>query len=147
MVSLFGITATLNIYGVALKYTSAALASATTNAIPVVTFILALLFRLEKANLRTFSGIAKVAGLALCTGGAVTMALYSGPTFKLLLHHHLIPHHDKNLEHDPSSGKHWIKGVLLMLLSNCCWSFWIVAQVTQTYKTTLTCSIFLPRMP
>ncbi|VFQ96071.1 unnamed protein product [Cuscuta campestris] len=44
MVSLFGITATLNLYGVALKYTSAALASATTNAIPVVTFILALLF-------------------------------------------------------------------------------------------------------
>nr|GMC63023.1 WAT1-related protein At5g64700 [Ipomoea batatas] len=45
MLSLIGITISLNIYGVALKYTSATLAAATTNSLPVVTFLFALLFR------------------------------------------------------------------------------------------------------
>ncbi|KAM7252467.1 hypothetical protein ACFE04_024350 [Oxalis oulophora] len=43
--SLFGITLSLDLYGVALVYTSATLAAATTNSLPVITFFLALLFR------------------------------------------------------------------------------------------------------
>lgn len=40
----FRITFSLNIYGVALIYTSASLAAATTNCIPIITFFIALLF-------------------------------------------------------------------------------------------------------
>ncbi|GAV88703.1 EamA domain-containing protein, partial [Cephalotus follicularis] len=45
MLSLCGITLSLNIYGIALVYTSATLAAATTNSLPVITFFLAVLLR------------------------------------------------------------------------------------------------------
>ncbi|KAG7011135.1 WAT1-related protein, partial [Cucurbita argyrosperma subsp. argyrosperma] len=47
MLSLFGITVCLDLQGVALIYTSASLAAATINAIPVITFLFALLFSLQ----------------------------------------------------------------------------------------------------
>ncbi|CAH9071140.1 unnamed protein product [Cuscuta epithymum] len=128
MASLCGITASLNIYGVAVKYTSATLAAATTNSLPVVTFVLALFLRLETVNLRSVGGLAKVLGVALCTGGAATIAFYNGPTLKLLLHHHLISHHDQQHQQNASSGNTWVKGVFLMLLANACWSLWIIIQ-------------------
>ncbi|KAK3169194.1 hypothetical protein Dsin_000179 [Dipteronia sinensis] len=47
MLSLCGITFSLDLYGVALIYTSATLAAATTNTLPVITFFLAVLLRGE----------------------------------------------------------------------------------------------------
>ncbi|KAA8546970.1 hypothetical protein F0562_003399 [Nyssa sinensis] len=44
MLSLCGITLSLNFYGVALIYTSASLAAATANCLPVITFFLAVAF-------------------------------------------------------------------------------------------------------
>ncbi|KAK3024937.1 hypothetical protein RJ639_042941 [Escallonia herrerae] len=45
MLSLCGISLTLNLNGVAIKYTSASVAAATANCLPVITFFLAALFR------------------------------------------------------------------------------------------------------
>ncbi|KAG9151721.1 hypothetical protein Leryth_002014 [Lithospermum erythrorhizon] len=126
MLSLVGITMSLNIYGVALKYTTATLAAATTNSLPVITFFLALLFRMEKVNVKTKAGLSKLAGVALCVGGVATIAFYKGPFLKLLLHHHIF-----NFQlhaHADSSNSNWIKGVFLMLLSNTCWGLWLVIQ-------------------
>ncbi|OMO55877.1 Drug/metabolite transporter [Corchorus capsularis] len=64
MLSLCGITLSLNLYGVALIYTSATLAAATTNLLPVITFFLAVLLRMEALRLKTRPGIAKM-GLVL----------------------------------------------------------------------------------
>ena len=41
----FSITVSLDVYGIGLIYTSATLAAATTNCLPVITFFLALLLR------------------------------------------------------------------------------------------------------
>ncbi|KAG6571363.1 WAT1-related protein, partial [Cucurbita argyrosperma subsp. sororia] len=59
MLSLFGITVCLDLQGVALIYTSASLAAATINAIPVITFLFALLFRVETLRLKSIVGLAK----------------------------------------------------------------------------------------
>ncbi|XP_022871225.1 WAT1-related protein At5g64700-like isoform X2 [Olea europaea var. sylvestris] len=129
LLSLCGITTSLDIFGVALTYTTASLAAATSNSLPVITFFLAVLFRMEKVKLRTSPGIMKVSGVALCLAGAATIALYRGPFFKLLLHHHLIKSHHQQLEgHAIPSTQTWIKGVLLMLLSNITWALWLVLQ-------------------
>lgn len=85
--------------------------------------------RMERVELRSVGGIVKVLGIALCMGGVATIAFYRGPTLKLLMHHHLIDHHDQHLQVNPSSGKAWVKGVFLMLLANTCWSLWLVVQV------------------
>ncbi|KAJ0964643.1 hypothetical protein J5N97_025781 [Dioscorea zingiberensis] len=49
MHALIGITLSLNVYNVALNYTSATVASATNNSIPVITFFLAVLLRVNDA--------------------------------------------------------------------------------------------------
>ncbi|KAG6392787.1 hypothetical protein SASPL_147013 [Salvia splendens] len=53
MLSLIGITMSLDIVGVGLKYTSASLGAATSNTLPVITFFLALVLGMEKVKIRT----------------------------------------------------------------------------------------------
>ncbi|KAE9584373.1 hypothetical protein Lalb_Chr00c21g0406221 (mitochondrion) [Lupinus albus] len=47
-----------------MKYTSTTFASATINVLPAITFIMALVFRLEKVNLKKIHSLAKVIGTA-----------------------------------------------------------------------------------
>ncbi|KAH9669294.1 WAT1-related protein [Citrus sinensis] len=60
--SLIGITFSLDLYGIALIYTSATLAAATTNCLPAITFFLAVLLRMEVLKLKTVPGVAKLVG-------------------------------------------------------------------------------------
>ncbi|KAG8373252.1 hypothetical protein BUALT_Bualt11G0004600 [Buddleja alternifolia] len=122
------ITMSLNIVGVALKYTSASLGAATSNTLPAITFFLAVILRMEKLNIRTSPGIMKVIGVSLCIGGVGIIAFYRGPFLKLLLHHHLINNHLQQLEDKVPSTLTWIKGVFLLLLSTVTWALWLVLQ-------------------
>ncbi|KAM7523593.1 hypothetical protein LguiA_013495 [Lonicera macranthoides] len=141
MLSLCGITMSLNIYGVGLIYTSATLAAATTNSLPVITFFFAVLFRMEIVRLKTVAGIAKMVGIILCIGGAAVIAFYRGPYLKLLSHHHLFGHHTQQQHqgHNIPSSETWTKGVFLMLLSNTCFGLWLVLQanVMKSYPSKL----------
>jgi hypothetical protein len=42
---------------------------------------------MERVKLRSASGIAKVAGVALCLAGVFTIALYTGPSVSPINHH------------------------------------------------------------
>ncbi|XWS41403.1 hypothetical protein CRYUN_Cryun17cG0079000 [Craigia yunnanensis] len=140
MLSLFGITLSLDIYGVALVYTSATLAAATTNCLPVITFFLAVLLRMEVLRLKTTAGIAKIIGILVCLAGALTLAFYKGPHMKLFCLHHLFEHHHSQTLHSrTSSGETWIKGCFLMLISNTFWGLWLVLQgrVLKSYPSIL----------
>ncbi|XP_027078216.2 WAT1-related protein At5g64700 isoform X1 [Coffea arabica] len=140
ILSLLGFTLTWNLNNMALRYTSAPLAAAINNTIPVITFFLAVLFRMENFNLKTIPGISKFAGIALCLGGSATIAFYHGaPYLKLLVHHHLLKIHSlENPGHAPSSTT-WVKGVLLMFLAYILWSSWLVLQgyLSKSYPSTL----------
>ncbi|KAL7089848.1 hypothetical protein ACP275_12G002800 [Erythranthe tilingii] len=144
MLSLFGITMSLDVVGVALKYSSASLGAATSNTLPVITFFLAVLFRMEKVNIKTSPGIMKIAGVVLCIGGVATIAFYRGPLLQILMHHHLINiNHSSDqqllIQHQIPDTKTWIKGVFLMLLSNITWALWLVLQgrVLKSYPSKL----------
>lgn len=148
--SLFGVTFTLNVYGVGLIYTSASLAAATTNCIPIITFFIALSFGMETVRWRTSGGIAKVAGVAICLVGVTTIAFYRGPTLKLLMHHHLLgSYHNTIQQHHQATASNshtWIKGCFLMLMANTFWALWLVLQVpviksypSKLLLTTLQC--------
>jgi drug/metabolite transporter (DMT)-like permease len=67
-----------NLYISGMKLTSATFATAMTNLIPAITFILAVIFRYESLAFRTFSGQAKVAGTFLGVGGAMLLTFYKG---------------------------------------------------------------------
>ncbi|EEC78363.1 hypothetical protein OsI_18124 [Oryza sativa Indica Group] len=132
MYALLGNTITMNMYNVSLKYTSATVASATSNSVPVVTFFLAVLLRLEVIRLRTLSGVAKAAGVALCLAGVLVIALYAGPAISPLNHHRALSGGVHGAESSVGTGTRarWMKGTFLMLLSNTTWSLWIVLQAS-----------------
>ncbi|WJX34604.1 hypothetical protein P8452_22703 [Trifolium repens] len=140
MLSLLGITLTLNVHGIALSYTSAMLAAAIVNCLPASTFFFAVLLRVEKVNLRTKSGISKIGSVLLCMAGVAILAFYKGP--QLQVYHLLSRYHHNNQQHEDhfSYNKKWILGSLLLFLATIMWSLWLVlqAQLLKSYPSKLT---------
>ncbi|CAL5065101.1 unnamed protein product [Urochloa decumbens] len=127
--ALIGNTLSLSLYNVSLKFTSATVAAAAGNSMPVVTFCLALLLRMEMVKLRSASGIAKITGVALCLAGVFAIAFYSGPALSPVNHHRAFATHASGSSHANASSKTtWIEGTFLMLLANAAWSLSIVWQ-------------------
>ncbi|KAA0040785.1 hypothetical protein IC582_024762 [Cucumis melo] len=140
MLSLFGIALCLNLYGIALVYTSATLAAATTNSLPVTTFFVALLLRMEVLRLKSIAGIGKLAGILFCMGGVGVLAFYKGPQLNFFNHHHLFSIHNPNHHSSPVALPNtWLKGCFLMLSANTLWGIWIVLQafVLKSYPSKL----------
>ncbi|KAL1194561.1 WAT1-related protein [Cardamine amara subsp. amara] len=121
-ISLCGLTLSLNLFYVAIDNTTATFAAATTNAVPSITFLLALLFRLETLTLKKSHGVAKVFGSIVGMLGALVFAFVKGPS--------LINHHNKKtISNDAvQSTKDSVKGSITMLAANTCWCLWIVLQ-------------------
>ncbi|XP_054800461.1 WAT1-related protein At1g25270-like [Prosopis cineraria] len=91
---LFGGILAQNLYLEALALASATFASAMANLLPAITFILAVSFRLERLNLRTAPGKAKIVGTIMGIIGAMIITFFKGieihtGSFHIaLLHHH-----------------------------------------------------------
>ncbi|XP_010520240.1 PREDICTED: WAT1-related protein At5g64700 [Tarenaya hassleriana] len=139
LLSFFGVTLSLDLNGVALAYTSATLASATTASLPAITFFLALLLGMERLKVKSVQGTAKLVGIIVSMGGVATLALYTRPHVKLpfCLHRHgQVQDHRHIIS---SGGATWIKGCFLMITSNLLWGLWIVLQglVIKAYPSKL----------
>ncbi|CDY67313.1 BnaAnng24010D [Brassica napus] len=130
MISLCGLTLSLNLYYVAIDNTTATFAAATTNAIPSITFVLALLFRLETVTLKKSYGLAKVFGSMVGMLGALVFAFVKGPS--------LINHYSNKTIPNKAvpSTKNSVKGSITMLAANTCWCLWIVLQVRHSLTVT-----------
>ncbi|OQU77208.1 hypothetical protein SORBI_3009G006400 [Sorghum bicolor] len=127
--ALIGNTFSLNLYNVSMKWTSATVASASSNSMPVITFCLALLLRMEAVKLRSRSGVAKLAGVALCLAGVFVLAFYAGPALSPVNRHRAFAvAQASNNNHHPSSRMTWVKGTFFMVLANVTWALWIVLQ-------------------
>ncbi|CAM6094223.1 unnamed protein product [Calypogeia fissa] len=61
-----------------LAYTNASFTAAMQNAIPVWTFLIAVICRVEVIRITKIDGIAKLFGIFSCVAGALTMSLYKG---------------------------------------------------------------------
>ncbi|EFJ31803.1 hypothetical protein SELMODRAFT_65458, partial [Selaginella moellendorffii] len=77
--SLAGVTLNQVLYLAGLEYTSPVFASAMRNTTPVLTFILAWIFRLEVVRLKRVDGVAKVIGCLLGILGSIFLSVYRGP--------------------------------------------------------------------
>ncbi|XP_026378501.1 WAT1-related protein At4g01440-like [Papaver somniferum] len=66
------------LYFTGLKHTTPTIACALLNTAPAITFILAILFRMETIGIHRLSGQAKVIGTIVCVGGAAMMSFYTG---------------------------------------------------------------------
>ncbi|KAF5739663.1 WAT1-related protein [Tripterygium wilfordii] len=114
-----------NLYYVGLKYTSATFASAVVNVLPAITFIMALIFRLESVNFKKIYSVAKVIGTTITVSGAMVMTLYRGPIIDFL-HGREQTHQETNSE--SSNHQHHLAGTLMVLGSVVAWSGFFILQ-------------------
>ncbi|KAK1386896.1 hypothetical protein POM88_015079 [Heracleum sosnowskyi] len=118
-----------NLYYVGMKSTSATFAAATVNVLPALTFIMAIIFRMERVNLRQKHGLAKVIGTSITLSGAMLMTLYKGPVVNILGGYSHGSEHETS--GDTSSGQHWASGTIMLLSCTVGWSaFFIVQSMT-----------------
>ncbi|KAI3795649.1 hypothetical protein L1987_38305 [Smallanthus sonchifolius] len=118
-----------NLYFLGMSITSATYASAIVNVLPALTFIMALIFRLEKVNLKRIHSQAKIVGTVITVTGATVMTLYKGPVVNILWY----SHHGAATTHHAaadasSSGQHFLAGTLMILLCTCSWAGYFIVQ-------------------
>ncbi|KAI3472393.1 hypothetical protein Pfo_029514 [Paulownia fortunei] len=113
-----------NFYYAGLKFTSPTFSCAMSNMLPAMTFVMAVLCRMEKVDMKKVRCQAKVVGTIVTVAGAMLMTLYKG---------HVI-----NLD--------WFKGSILLIFATLAWaSFFILQAITlrkytaQLSLTTLVC--------
>ncbi|XP_057820039.2 auxin-induced protein 5NG4-like [Cryptomeria japonica] len=128
MLSFIGVLMNQTFYFKGLYLASSTLAGAMENLIPALTFLIAIILGLEKVNMRSIRGEAKLLGTLICVIGALVMTLYKGP---------LIEKHWPRSLH--VGGNHfviedWQMGCLYLFGSCICWSAWIIMQVSTIKK-------------
>lgn len=146
LASLVGATTNQYLYYQGLHLGSSSMATAMTNLIPAITFVMATSVGLESVEIRKPRSMAKIFGTAVCVGGAMVMAAFKGPK---LLHHSLgVGSAGLNLDdlllHSPVS-RNWVIGALFLVGSSSCWSLWLILQVPicKSYVDPLTLSAWM----
>ncbi|KAL6317289.1 hypothetical protein AAG906_030042 [Vitis piasezkii] len=128
-----------NLSYLGMQYTSASYTSAIMNAVPAVTFVMAIIFRLEHIKIKEARTQAKIIGTLVTFSGALLMTLYKGPIIDIM-HSHKASHQANH-----SSSKHWLIGTILILMGCCAWSaFFILQSITiKAYPAELSLSTLI----
>ncbi|XP_042939600.1 WAT1-related protein At1g68170-like [Carya illinoinensis] len=128
---LFGGSLYHNLYIKTLALTSATFASAMTNLVPAITFILAVSFGLERLGLGTIAGKAKVLGTVMEIGGALLLTFYRGAEINIWSTNINLLHHGQN---QSGHSENLLLGAALALGS--CFSFatWLIIQAKMSER-------------
>ncbi|CAH2042007.1 unnamed protein product [Thlaspi arvense] len=106
-----------------MNYISATFCVALSNTVPAITFIMAVLLRMERISMKKWPGIAKLVGSAVSILGATFFILVKGPP----MYH--TSHKESSVSFTESSSKgDWLKGSLIATSSNVSWAAWIIMQ-------------------
>ncbi|XP_028778630.1 WAT1-related protein At4g15540 [Neltuma alba] len=115
-----------------IQYSSPTLAAAMSNLVPAFTFILAVFFRMEKAEFRSSSTQAKIIGSTASIAGALLVVLFRGPA--LIPASSSSPPPPTNSPLDSSSPQtKWVLGGFLLLVQYLLLPIWYIVQ-TQVIK-------------
>lgn len=86
--------------------------------------------RVERVQIRTRIGQAKVIGTCVCVGGAMLLSFYHGPTIH-------IPasgvHLKLSEKAEAGAGGTSILGPFLIIASGVAWAFWLMVQVNLQF--------------
>uniref|UniRef100_A0A5B7AIG7 WAT1-related protein n=1 Tax=Davidia involucrata TaxID=16924 RepID=A0A5B7AIG7_DAVIN len=129
LLAVVGITANQGFYLLGLDNTSPTFASAIQNSVPAITFLMAVILRIEQVRLNRKDGIAKVAGTIFCVAGASVITLYKGPTiYSPTPPLQTITSSPLLLSLGDANGKNWTLGCLFLIGHCLSWSAWLVLQ-------------------
>ncbi|KAM3303967.1 WAT1-related protein isoform X1 [Capsicum chacoense] len=111
-----------------INYTSASFASAMLNLIPGFTFILAVIFRMEKLDCRSTRTLIKSVGTIVSIAGAFTATLYKGPQI-LLTSLSLTPQNHLHFQETD-----WVIGGLYLVVDCIAGSLYLIVQASVLEK-------------
>ncbi|KAG7968414.1 hypothetical protein I3843_08G152900 [Carya illinoinensis] len=137
---LFGQSLYHNLYIESLALTSATFASAMTNIVPAIAFILAVSFGLERLALGTTAGKAKVLGTLIGIGGAMLLTFYKGPEINIwltnvnLLSHDNSQHQSRGHDSTTLEPENRLLGCILALGSCLSYATWLIIQAKMMEK-------------
>ncbi|KAG7557074.1 EamA domain [Arabidopsis suecica] len=117
-----------NLYYIGMKATSATYSSAFVNALPAITFIMAVIFRIETVNMKKTRSLAKVIGTAITVGGAMVMTLYKGPAIELFKTAHTSLHGGSSGSSSETTDQNWVTGTLAVMGSITTWAGFFILQ-------------------
>ncbi|EOY23786.1 Nodulin MtN21 /EamA-like transporter family protein [Theobroma cacao] len=142
LLSSLGTTIYFNVFYFGLTYTSPTVASALNNVIPSLTFLMAVLLRMETVKIRSAGRQAKVLGTIISIGGSLVFTLWKGGCqLKGFVDGPLINiHSTKGSVGELRHGKeNWLKGSCLILISTIAWSGWLILHgtVSKVYPAEL----------
>ncbi|KAH0865172.1 hypothetical protein HID58_082383, partial [Brassica napus] len=128
VLALLGPVIDQNLYYAGLKLTSPIFAGAVTSIVPALTFIISIIFRMEKVKTRKVRFQAKVVGTLVIVVGAILMILFKSPLI-IFLRSHLI-------------GEDYLKATVFLLIASLSWASFFVLQAAtlKTYSSHLSLS-------
>ncbi|KAJ4905109.1 WAT1-related protein [Raphanus sativus] len=121
VLALLGPVIDQNLYYAGLRLTSPTFAGAVTCIVPALTFIISVIFRMEKVELRKVRFQAKVVGTLVIVVGAMLMILFKSPLINFL-RSHLIR------EASSSAGEDYLKATVFLLIASFSWASFFVLQ-------------------
>ncbi|GAB4843967.1 hypothetical protein Ancab_013931 [Ancistrocladus abbreviatus] len=137
-----------NFYYAGLKFTSPTFSCAMSNMLPAMTFVMAVLCRMEKVDIRKVRCQAKVVGTVVTVAGDMLMTLYKGHVINLIWSEHIHPRRSSAPAAAASTDRDWFKGSILLIIATLAWaSFFILQAITlrryaaQLSLTALVCFI------
>uniref|UniRef100_A0A7N0ZWL7 WAT1-related protein n=1 Tax=Kalanchoe fedtschenkoi TaxID=63787 RepID=A0A7N0ZWL7_KALFE len=134
-----------NFYYAGLKFTSPTFACAMSNMLPAMTFVMAVLCRMEKVHIKKLRCQAKVIGTVVTVLGAMLMTLYKGQVINFTSSHqtHLRSASTLSAAASPAAAiaaaasaaaadKDWLKGSIMLIIATLAWaSFFILQAITM----------------
>lgn len=141
LLSLVGITLMQNCVFTGVSYSSPTLASAMGQLIPAFTFLLAVIFRMEKLDWRSWRSQIKIMGTLVSVSGALTITLYKGPAIGAITT-------QSNPEPIPSimsTTNSWVIGGLFLVTADLCVSIFTTFQaaILKEYPSEMAVVSFL----
>ncbi|KAL5707716.1 hypothetical protein ACHQM5_018582 [Ranunculus cassubicifolius] len=146
VLALLGPVIDQNFYYAGLKYTSPTFSCAMSNMLPAMTFVMAVLCRMEKVDIKKVRCQAKVLGTVITVAGAMLMTLYKGPIMELFWARGAHTH--EATVTSAQAEKDWLKGSILLIIATLAWAALFILQAITLKQypahlslTTLICFI------
>ncbi|KQK05635.1 WAT1-related protein At5g07050 [Brachypodium distachyon] len=150
VLALLGPVIDQNFYYLGLKYTGPTFACAMSNILPAMTFVMAVIFRMEKIELKKVRCQAKILGTVVTVAGAMLMTLYKGPLMELAWtnRHGSGGAAAADAPAAAVDAKEWFLGSVFVIIATLAWAGLFILQ-THTIKqysaqlslTTLICFV------
>ncbi|KAI3444286.1 hypothetical protein Pfo_000951 [Paulownia fortunei] len=130
-----------NFYYAGLKFTSPTFSCAMSNMLPAMTFVMAVLCRMEKVDMKKVRCQAKVVGTIVTVAGAMLMTLYKGHVLNMVWSKDIHPRKSYVTDTTQDTDKDWFKGSILLIIATLAWASFFILQAITLRKYTAQLSL------